>query len=213
MKIGIIGADHIGGTLARRLGALGHEIVVANSQGQDSLDALAASPGVTAGTVGQAAAPDVVVISVPLRAVRELPRDAFAGKVVIDTDNYFPQRDGRIREIDRGTPSARWTADQLAGARVVKAFNTINFRSLGEAGVPKGTPGRLAVPYAGDDAQAKRLVAELIEALGFDAIDAGSIDDSWRQEPGNPVCNADLDADAARRALGDATRRAEMWGL
>jgi 8-hydroxy-5-deazaflavin:NADPH oxidoreductase len=206
MEIGIIGAGHIGGTLARRLGALGHSVLVANSRGPESLDHLEREPGVLAGTVAQAAERDLVIISVPTRVVPELPADALAGKVVVDTDNYYPQRDGRIAEIERGTPSSRWTADHLAGARVVKAFNTINFRPLGDAGVPKGTPGRIAVPVAGDDAEATRVVSELVEALGFDAIDGGTLDDSWRQEPGTPVYNNNLDAPAARAAIAEATR-------
>ncbi|MEV0715881.1 NAD(P)-binding domain-containing protein [Asanoa sp. NPDC050611] len=206
MEIGIIGAGHIGGTLARRLGALGHSVLVANSRGPESLEQLEREPGVTAGTIAQATDHDLVIISIPTRAVPELPRDAFAGKIVVDTDNYYPQRDGRIAEIDRGTPSSRWTADHLTGARVVKAFNTINFRPLGEAGVPAGTPGRIAVPVAGDDAEATRVVSELVEALGFDAVDGGTLDDSWRQEPGTPVYNANLDAPAARAAIAEATR-------
>jgi predicted dinucleotide-binding enzyme len=207
MEIGIIGAGHIGGTLARRLGALGHRVVVANSRGPETLAALAAEPGVTAGTVAEAADHDLVIVSVPTRAVPDLPRDAFAGKIVVDTDNYYPQRDGRIAEIDRGTASARWTADHLPGARVVKAFNTINFRPLGEAGRPAGTPGRIAIPVAGDDAEGKRIVSELIDALGFDPVDGGSLDESWRQEPGTPVYNANLDAPAAREAIAAATRQ------
>ncbi|GIF78306.1 NADPH-dependent F420 reductase [Asanoa siamensis] len=207
MDIGIIGAGYIGGTLARRLGALGHQVVVANSRGPETHDeALTSAPGVTAGTVAQAVDHDLVVVSIPTRAVPDLPGDAFAGKVVVDTNNYYPRRDGRIEAIEAGTPSSRWAADHLAGARVVKAFNTINFRPLGDAGKPAGTPGRIAIPLAGDDAEAKRVVAELIDALGFDPVDAGPLDESWRQEPGTAVYGADLDADGARTALAAQTR-------
>ncbi|GAA1892090.1 NADPH-dependent F420 reductase [Asanoa iriomotensis] len=204
MDIGIIGAGHFGGALARRLGALGHTVVVANSRGPETLDKLEREPGVLAGTVEQAADHALVILAIPTHAVRDLPRDAFAGRIVVDTDNYYPQRDGRIAEIERGAASARWTADHLPGARVVKALNTINFQRLAEAGVPAGTPGRIAVPVAGDDAEAKRVVGDLIEALGFDPIDGGSLDQSWRQEPGTPVYNANLDAAAAREAIATA---------
>ncbi|MDG4824825.1 NAD(P)-binding domain-containing protein [Asanoa sp. WMMD1127] len=206
MDIGIIGAGLIGGTLARRLGALGHRVVVANSRGPHTLDELAAEPGVSVGTVAQAADHDLVVISIPTRAVPDLPGDAFAGKVVVDTNNYYPQRDGQIAAIDGGTASSRWAADHLTGARVVKAFNTINWKPLGAAGQPAGTPGRIALPLAGDDANAKQVVAELIDQLGFDPVDTGSLDESWRQEPGTPVYGANRDADGAREALAAAVR-------
>jgi predicted dinucleotide-binding enzyme len=208
MEIGIIGAGHIGGTLARRLGNVGHSVVLANSRGPETLGEFASAPGVTAGTVAQAAAPDLVIISIPTKAVPDLPRDAFAGKVVVDTDNYYPQRDGQIAAIDGGTTSARWHADLLPGARVVKVFNTINYVPLGDAGVPAGTEGRIALPVAGDDPEAKRVVSELVDALGFDPVDAGSLDESWRQEPGTPVYGANLGAADARAALAAATRRA-----
>ncbi|WP_089254294.1 NADPH-dependent F420 reductase [Asanoa hainanensis] len=206
MEIGIIGAGLIGGTLARRLGALGHRVVVANSRGPETHDeSLASAPGVTPGTAAQAADHDLVIVSVPTKAVPDLP-GAFAGKIVVDTNNYYPSRDGQIAEIDAGTPSSRWAADHLAGARVVKAFNSINWRQLGDAGQPAGTPGRIALPVAGDDAEAKRVVSELIDALGFDVVDAGPLDESWRQEPGTPVYGADADANGARTALAAAAR-------
>jgi predicted dinucleotide-binding enzyme len=207
MEIGIIGAGYIGGTLARRLGSLGHHVVVANSRGPETHDEdLVSSPGVTPGTVAEAADHELVVVSIPTKAVPDLPEGVFAGKIVVDTNNYYPQRDGQIAAIDQGTTSARWVADHLAGARVVKAFNTINYRPLGDGALPVGAPGRIAIPVAGDDASAKRVVSELIDALGFDPVDAGSLDESWRQEPGTPVYGADADASGARAALAAATR-------
>ncbi|MEV4623513.1 NAD(P)-binding domain-containing protein [Asanoa sp. NPDC049573] len=207
MDIGIIGAGNIGGTLARRLGALGHRVVVANSRGPETHDEdLVAAPGVTPGTVAQAADHDVVVVSIPTKAVPDLPDGLFAGKIVIDTNNYYPQRDGQIEAIAAGTPSARWVADHLAGARVVKAFNTINYRPLGAGARPAGAPGRIAIPVAGDDAAAKQVVSSLIDELGFDPVDAGPLDESWRQEPGTPVYGADADAAGAVAALAAATR-------
>jgi len=206
MEIGIIGAGNIGGTLARRLGALGHDVVVANSRGPATLAELAAAPGVTAGTVAEAAARDLVIVSIPTRAVPSLPADAFAGRIVVDTDNYYPQRDGRIDPIEDGQTSSRWTAEHLRGARVVKVFNTIYAGHLADKGVPAGTPGRIALPVAGDDAEAKEVVSSLVDALGFDPVDAGGLDESWRQEPGTPVYGADLDAAGVRAGLAAARR-------
>ena len=205
MEIGIIGSGNIGGTLTRRFRQLGHAVTVANSRGPESLGDLAAETGATPGTVADAAAADVVVVAVPLRAVPDLP-PVFDGRVVVDTNNYYPQRDGRIAPIDGGTTSSRWVADQLAGARVVKAFNTIYSSHLGGSGRPAGTPGRIALPAAGDDADAKATVLGLIDELGFDPVDAGTLDESWRQEPDTPVYGTDRDAAGVREGLAAARR-------
>ncbi len=187
MRIGIIGSGSIGGTLTRRLRDLGHEVVVANSRGPASLADLVAETGARAGTVEEAVqGADAVVVAVPLGAVPDLSAAPFDGVVVIDACNYYPQRDGRLAAIDQGTTSSRWVADHLRGARVVKAFNTIQAAHLLELGQPQGQ-NRIALPVAGDDEQAKRLALALVDALGFDAVDAGPLDDSWRQEPGTPV--------------------------
>lgn len=211
MKIGIIGAGQIGGTLTRRLRALGHDVAVANSRGPDSLSALAAETGARAVAVREAVRDrDIVIVTIPERSVADLPAGLFAGVpagvAVIDTGNYYPrQRDGRIAEIESGLAESRWVERQL-GHPVIKAFNTIFAKSLMERGLPAGTPGRVAVPVAGDDAAAKAAVLKLVEALGFDAIDAGGLDDSWRQQPGTPVYVKNLDAAATRRALSEAGR-------
>lgn len=210
MKIGIIGAGQIGGTLTRRLSALGHEVFVANSRGPATLAALAAETGASAVSVAQAArAGEVVVVTVPEVNVRNLPNDLFSGVpddvVVVDTGNYYPRRDGRIDEIEGGMTESRWVAHQL-GRPVVKAFNTIRARHLLEFGRPAGSRGRIALPVAGDDDRAKAIVLGLINELGFDGVDAGGLDESWRQQPGTPVYGADLDADGARAALSQASR-------
>ena len=210
MKIGIIGAGHIGGTLTRRLAASGHEVSVANSRGPESLAALAAEAGARAASVADVVkGKDVVIVTIPLRAAAELPQGLFhsadARTTVVDTGNYYPQRDGRIDAIENGMTSSRWVAEQL-GRRVVKAFNTIHARHLAERGRPKGDNARMAVSIAGDDDAAKAVVFQLIEDLGFDGVDAGSLDESWRQEPGTPVYGTALDADATRRALADALK-------
>jgi 8-hydroxy-5-deazaflavin:NADPH oxidoreductase len=207
MRIGIIGSGNIGGTLTRRLTALGHDVAVANSRGPQSLEALAGETGATAAepvTAVQDA--DLVIVAVPLKAVPELPAEALAGRTVVDAGNYYPGRDGEIAAIVGGAASSRWVADHLPGAHVVKAFNTIQSGHLLEYGRPAGDPRRIALPVAGDDEAAKWQVLALVDELGFDAIDAGPLDESWRQEPGTPVYGADLGADATRDALAAARR-------
>jgi predicted dinucleotide-binding enzyme len=202
MKIGIIGSGAIGGTLTRRLSALGHDVSVANSRGPESLTELAQETGATAATAEDAVRDaDLVAIAIPVKAVPDLPD--LSGKVVVDADNYYPARDGRIDAIESGTTSARWTADQT-GATVVKAFNTIEASHLLSLGRPPGDPARIAVPVAADDPQAKESVMRIVEQFGFDAVDGGGLDDSWRQEPGTPVYGTDLDAERARAGLAAA---------
>ena len=209
MKIGIIGAGQIGGTLTRRFTALGHQVFVANSRGPQTLAGLAAETGAKAVSVKEAArAGEVVIVTIPEAKIRDLPQDLFAGVpknvVVVDTGNYYPrQRDGRIDEIEDGMTESRWVSKQL-GRPVIKAFNNIYARHLLERGKPKGTPGRIALPIAGDDKAAKAVVMRLIEELGFDPVDAGGLDDSWRQQPGTPVYATDLDAEGVRRGLAAA---------
>jgi 8-hydroxy-5-deazaflavin:NADPH oxidoreductase len=205
MKIGIIGSGNIGGTLTRRLSSLGHDVAVANSRGPQSLEGLAGETGATAAEPATAARDaDLVIVAIPLKAVPDLPAGDLAGKLVVDAGNYYPGRDGEIAEIEGGTASSRWVAGHLPDATVVKAFNTIQSAHLLERGRPAGDPARIALPVAGDDEAAKRRVLELVEALGFDGVDAGTLDESTRQEPGTPVYGADLGAAATRAALGPA---------
>jgi predicted dinucleotide-binding enzyme len=209
MKIGIIGAGHIGGNLTRRLSALGHDVSVANSRGPDSLKDLAAETGARAALPQEAVeGADLVVVTIPLRSIPNLPRDLFANApaslVVVDTGNYYPQRDGRIEAIEQGMTESRWTAHQLRRP-VIKAFNNIYAQHLLEEGLPRGTPGRIALPVAGDDKNAKAVVIALLDALGFDGVDAGSLDDSWRQQPGTPVYGTDFDAAGVVRGLAEAS--------
>ncbi len=207
MDIGIIGSGNIGGTLTRALAARGHAVTVANSRGPETLADLAAQTGARPATAEEAAAAgSVVVAAVPLRAVPDLPASALAGKVLVDANNYYPGRDGEIEAIESGTPSSRWVAEQVPGTVVVKAFNTMQAQHLLDEARASGEPGRLAVPVAGDDEEAKRTVMGLVDALGFDPVDAGGLDDSWRQEPGAPVYGATAGADAVRKALAAARR-------
>jgi predicted dinucleotide-binding enzyme len=208
MKIGIIGAGHIGGVLTRRLKQLGHDVTVANSRGPETLERLAEETGARAGTVNEAATDkEVVIVTIPEKSVPELPKGLFGDSraVVVDTGNYYPKRDGKINEIESGTTESRWVSEQL-GRPVVKAFNTIYAQHLLENGRPAGDRERIALPIAGDDPNAKEVVSRLIDELGFDTVDAGGLDDSWRQQPGTPVYGADLPADKARRALSEARR-------
>jgi predicted dinucleotide-binding enzyme len=209
MRIGIIGAGQIGGTLARRLTALGHDVSIANSRGPGSLAGLARESGAKPVTVQQAArAGDVVIVTIPMKNIPRLPAGLFDGVpdtvVVVDTGNYYPQqRDGRIDAIEDGTTESRWVSQRL-GRPVVKAFNNIYARHLLERGKPRGAPGRIALPVAGDDRRAKEIVIRLLDQLGFDGVDAGSLDESWRQQPGTPVYGTDLDVEGVQKALAEA---------
>jgi len=211
MRIGLIGAGQIGGTLARRLAKLGHQVSIANSRGPESLAALAAETGATPVSVADAAhAGDLVVVAIATKAVPQLPRGLFAkvpdSVVVVDTANYHPElRDGRIEAIDRGLLESQWVAQQL-GRPVIKAFNNIFAQSLLEKGVPRETAGRIALPVAGDSKDAKAALLRLVDDLGFDPVDAGDLDDSWRQQTGTPAYCRDLEAAALRRALAEADR-------
>lgn len=211
MKIGIIGAGSMGKTLARHLAKLGHHVSIANSRGPESLAALAAEIGATPVSVGDAAkAGEVVILAIPTKALADLPRQLFANVpssvAVIDVGNYHPElRDGHIAAIDRGMLDSQWVAQQV-GRPVIKAFNNILAESLLEKGVPRGTRGRIALSVAGDSSEAKEAVLRLVDDLGFDPVDGGVLDDSWRQQPGTPAYCQDLEAAELRRALAEADR-------
>src|SRR5262245_42840800 len=217
LRIGIIGAGNIGGTLTRRLTALGHDVAVANSRGPESLADLAAETGARAVPGAEAArGRDVVIVTIPQKNIPDLPAGLFEaapeGLVVVDTGNYYPrQRDGRIEGIEAGAPESRWVEQQL-GRPVIKAFNNIYASHLLENGKPAGTPGRIALPVAGDDKNAKAVVMRLVDELGFDAVDTGGLDESWRQQPGTPVYTKDFDAAGVKRALAEAKpERTSEW--
>ena len=217
MKIGIIGAGQIGGTLTRRLSALGHEVLVANSRGPSTLAELAKETGAKAVSATEAARNcDLVVVTIPEAKIRDLPKNLFAGVrddvAIVDTGNYYPrERDGHIDEIEAGMTESRWVERQL-GRPVVKAFNNIYAKHLLEFGRPEGSPGRIALPVAGDNDKAKRVVLRLVNELGFDGVDAGGLDESWRQQPGTPIYGADFDAAGVRKALAEASsERTPQW--
>jgi predicted dinucleotide-binding enzyme len=208
MKIGIIGAGMIGGTLARRLVQIGHDVAIANSRGPETLAELAKETGARAVTAAEAArSGEIVVVTIPQKAVKDLPSNLFADVppdvVVIDTGNYYPARDGSIPAVEQGQPESAWVAERI-GRPVIKAFNNIFFKSLLEKGTPRGSEGRVAIPVAGDDATAKKKVMQLIDELGFDAVDAGGLNESWRQQPGTPCYTGDFTAPDLKRALASA---------
>ena len=209
MEIGIIGAGNIGGNLARRLTALGHAVRIANSRGPETLVQLAEETGARAvdATVAAQGA-DLVIVTIPEKGIPTLPpgvlNGAADGAPVVDTGNYYPQRDGRIAAIEDGLPESRWVEQQL-GHPVIKAFNNIYAQHLLDRHLPAGTPGRIALPVAGDDGAATSIVLQLVDELGFDPVEAGGLDGSWRQQPGTPVYATDLDAEGVRRALAEAS--------
>ena len=206
MDIGIIGSGNIGSTLARHLTGLGHQVSIANSRGPASLAEVAAETGAIAATVEQAAgAQGLVMIAIPETAVPQLPLDVLTttSAVIVDTGNYYPSRDGQLTDVDGGLTDSGWVA-RVLGSRVVKAFNNILAESLATRGVPAGSSGRICLSVAGDDSRAKDLVLGLIDALGFDGIDAGTLADSWRQQPGTPAYCRDLDKEGLKAALAQA---------
>jgi predicted dinucleotide-binding enzyme len=210
MRIGLIGSGRIGGALARLAVDNDYEVVLSNSRGPHTLEALVAALGPlsTAGTVAETSVRgDVVVVTVPLRVFATVPADLLYGKTVIDTNNYYPYRDGHFEELDdQSTTSSELLAEHLSGSFVVKAFNTIHFEDLAVQGQPTGSPGRRALPIAGDDAGAKAMVAGIIDAFGFDVVDAGALSEGWRFQPGMPAYNVRQDALALHASLGEAAR-------
>src|SRR5687768_5592041 len=177
MNVGIIGAGNIGSTLARYLTNLGHQVMIANSRGPASLSQVAAETGATPVTTEEAAgAKDLVIISIPEKAIVDLPRSILAASkaIIVDTGNYYPSRDGQNAAIEGGLTDSEWVA-QVLGHPVIKAFNNIVAPSLASKAVPAGSPNRIALSVAGNEAREKQVVMDLMEAIGFDAIDAGSL--------------------------------------
>jgi len=189
--VGIIGSGMIGGTVARLSVAAGHHVVLSNSRGPETLAELVAELGplATAATSEQAAeAGDLVLVSIPVKAFGDVPVKPLAGKPVLDTGNYYPQRDGHIEELDTGALTSSGLLQRyLPEAHVVKVFNNILFKHLQNLARPHGAQDRSALPIAGDDPAAKQAVTAFLDAIGYDAVDTGLLAESWRQEPGTPV--------------------------
>ncbi len=210
--IGLIGAGHIGSQLARAAIAQGHDVVLSNSRGPETLTDLVAElgPSARAGTPAEAAAAaDIAVVTTPVSAIGSVPVEPLAGKPVIDTNNYYSQRDGVISELEDGSlTSAELLQRHLAGAKVVKAFNHIQSAAITAEAQAAGTPGRRALAVAGDDDAAKATVASFIDAIGFDVVDLGALAEGWRVQPNTPGYGPRLTADELRAAAEDATRNA-----
>src|SRR5579875_318413 len=189
--IGILGSGNVGRNPARAAVSHGYAVVLSNSQGPASLAGLAGAlgPHARAATpAGAAAAADFAIVAIPVTAIGQVPAEPLVGKVVIATINYFPQRFGHIAEIDDGTTTAPGLLQaHLPASRVVRAFSMINAAEMSGDGHPEGDPQRRALALAGDDAEAKRLVASLYNEFGFDAVDIGDLSESWRIEAGQPA--------------------------
>ena len=209
--IGLIGSGHIGSQLARAATAHGHHVVLSNSRGPETLADLVAELGelASAATPAEAAAAgDIVVVTIPLKAIDTVPVSPLDGKVVIDTNNYYPQRDGHVDALDDGsTTSSQLLQDRLPGSHVVKAFNHIAAAHITEHAQDAGTDDRRALAIAGDDEQAKATVTTLIDELGFDVVDVGPLSESWRIETDTPGYGPRLSTDGLREALAAAQRR------
>jgi predicted dinucleotide-binding enzyme len=209
LKIAVIGTGYIGKTLIRKLSAAGHLVTFANSRGPETLRDLADETGATALTAVDAVrGADVVITSVPfgkIPSLRNIISALPAEVIVIDTSNYYPQRDGNIQEIDQGKLESGWVQEQF-GHAIIKAWNNIGAGSLEHEGLPANANGRLALSIAGDEPHAKRVAMDLVEETGFDAIDGGSLTESWRQQPGTPGYCVDFKADALKSALESAVR-------
>jgi predicted dinucleotide-binding enzyme len=228
--IGLIGSGHIGGTVARLAVRAGYDVVLSNSRGPETLQGLADELGTRARAATPryaAQAGDLVVVSIPLRAYRSVPAEPLAGKVVIDTNNYYPQRDGQIPELDdESTTIGELLQRHLPTSKVVRGFNNINFRHLLALARQAGAPDRSALPIAGDDAEAKAAVAGFLDTLGYDTVDAGPLAEGWRFQRDTPAYGAPyfgpgrsagdagvpVDAAAVRAALAAARRHTRTGG-
>jgi 8-hydroxy-5-deazaflavin:NADPH oxidoreductase len=212
--IGIIGAGHIGSQVARLAIANGYNVVISNSRGPETLSALITElgPKARAATAAEAAkAGEIVVVSVPLKNYRSVPVEPLAGKIVIDTNNYYPERDGHIRELDNeSTTTSELLQAHLPGSKVVKAFNHIYAAELTTHGQPAGTPNRRALVIAGDDAAAKTTVTRLLDQFGFDTVDAGPLREGWRIQRDTPGYGPRRTAEELRKDLAAAKRYAEQ---
>jgi 8-hydroxy-5-deazaflavin:NADPH oxidoreductase len=209
MKIGILGTGHIGKTLVRKLSAAGHDVKVANSRGPDTIEADVLSSGGRAVTAAEAVANvDVVILSIPLNrlpGIAPLIAGVPAETVIIDTSNYYPARDGRIEAIEAGQVESLWVSEQL-GRPIIKAWNAIGSDSFARKGKPAGSPARIAIPVAADSDRDRKVGMALLGDTGFDAFDAGTLADSWRQQPGAPCYCTDLALEEMTAAHAAAER-------
>lgn len=212
MKIGIIGAGFVGRAIGKLAVRSGHHVMLSNSRGPQTLFSLPYAVGAEVGTVDEAVAfGDIVIVAIPMSAYRSVPVAPLAGKIVIDTNNYYPERDGQIPELDRQeTTTSELLARHLPQSRVVKAFNAIPMNELESDGRPAGSTERRALPVASDDADAKAVAIKLYEEFGFDAVDVGSLSEGWRFERGTPAYCVPLGKLELERILAATTRDAPL---
>jgi len=214
MTIGFIGAGHIGSAVARAAIAAGHSVVLSNSRGPETLAGLVKElgPSARAATPSDAArSGDIVVVTIPLKNIADVPVEPLAGKVVIDTNNYYPQRDGHIAELDdESTTTAELLQRHLPSSRVVKAFNHIYAAQITTDGLPAGTPNRRALVIAGDDAAAKATVTQLLDQFGYDTVDAGPLAEGWRIQRDTPGYGPQRNAEQLKADLAAAKRYRDM---
>jgi predicted dinucleotide-binding enzyme len=212
--IGLIGAGHIGSQVARLAVAQGYNVVLSNSRGPETLSGLVAElgPRARAATPAEAArAADIAVVTVPLKNYRQVPVEPLAGKVVIDTNNYYPQRDGHIPELDsESMTTSELLQAHLPTSKVVKGFNHIYAVQLTTDGKPAGTPNRRALVIAGDDPAAKATVTKLLDQFGFDTVDAGPLKEGWRIQRDTPGYGPRRNAEELRKDLAAAKRYKDM---
>lgn len=211
MKIGIFGTGNIGGTLARKLAANGHDVRITKSDGAEKLKGFAAEIGAAAvDAYGAVDGADLIILSIPFPAIATLPKDLFDHNPdtvpLVDTGNYYPgMRDPKITEIDNGMTESVWVSQQL-GRPIIKAFNNILAATLADLGRPSGSPDRIAAAVAGDDAAQKRIVMGIVDEVGLEPVDAGSLEESWRQQPSTPAYCCDWNANEMNEALAAAVK-------
>ena len=210
MKIGIIGIGAIGGTIAKKMAAAGHNVKVTNSGDAHKLNARAEELGVVAATIEDVAKDiDVIILSVPTIAIPTLPKDLLANVpenvILVDTSNYYPFRDADIEEIKNGKVESVWVSEQL-GRPVIKAFNNLLAETLANGGKEPGAEDRIAMAVAGDDTKAKKIITGLINDAGFDAVDSGNLSESWRHQPGTPAYCTELTFEELKQALSDGVK-------
>ena len=217
MEIGIIGSGNIGSLIAGYLKALGHQVSIANSRGPQSLGEIAKKIGAEPVTTEQAAgAKDIIIIAIPPKAMTNLPAEILSASlaIIVDAGNYYPSRDGRNTDIEGGMTDSEWTA-KVIGHTVIKAFNNVLAQSLASSAVPAENQNRIALSVAGDRDEEKQVIINLIDEIGFDAIDGGLLSESWRQQPGESAYCQDLNKKMLQIALQEANinKRAENLAL
>ena len=210
MKIGIIGTGAIGGTIAKKMAEAGHNVKINNSDSTEKLNSRAEELGVAAADQKDVVKDvDVIILSLPTIAIPTLPKDLFAevpeNVIVIDTSNYYPFRDADIEEIKNGKVESVWVSEQL-GKPVIKAFNNLLAETLANGGKKQDAENRIAMAIAGDNIEAKKVVAGLVNDAGFDVVDTGNLSESWRHQPGTPAYCTELDVEDLKQALADAVK-------